>query len=361
MKTNRHVLLTFFLIAAAVSLRAETFDLVLRHGRVVDGAGNPASFADIAIKNGRIAAIGRIPGEAKAEIDATGLIIAPGFIDVHTHAEEIDELPLGENFARMGVTSIVLGNCGSSVLKVGDFFRRLESTNISVNVATLMGHGSVRRKAMGGSFSRPPTVEEMETMKQMVEEAMKEGAVGLSTGLIYLPGSYAKTEEIIEVAKVAAAYDGIYASHMRGEGREIFDSLAEVFRIAREARIRAEVSHIKLSGNRAWGQADQVIGAIENARAQGLDITQDQYVYTASSTGLGQLVPEEYREKTKLRETLAHPEQKARLAQEMKATLKRNGRKDYAYAVIASYTADPGSPKENQQQSVCPEPARNAD
>ena len=341
MKASRSLLFGLCLLMAGAGLRAQTFDLILRNGRVVDGTGNPAYFADVAVKDGRIAAIGKGRGEAKEEIDIRGLILAPGFIDVHTHAEEIDELPLAENFARMGVTSIVLGNCGSSVLEVGEFFRRLEATNVSVNVATLIGHGSVRSKAMGGSFPRPPTPEEMQTMKALVAGAMKDGAVGLSTGLIYLPGAYASTEEIIELAKVAAQSGGIYASHMRGEGRDIFDSLAEVFRIAREAGIRAEVSHIKLSGKPAWGQADKVLAAIEKARAEGLDITQDQYVYTASSTGLGQLLPDAYREGTKLHEALAHPEQKARLIAEMTAKLKNNGRKDYAYAVIASYKHDP--------------------
>ena len=295
---NSHwrVVLALLFGFAAAPLSAASFDLIIRHGRVVDGTGNPAFFADVAVKDGRIAALGKISGEAHMEIDAAGLTIAPGFIDVHTHAEEIDEQPLAENFLRMGVTTLVLGNCGSSVLDVGDFFRRLEATNISPNVATLIGHGTVRGKAMGGSFMRPPTSEELEQMKAIVQQAMKEGAVGISTGLIYLPGAFAKTEEIIELARVAASFDGIYASHMRSESDEIFQALDEVFRIAREAGIHAEVSHIKLSGKSNWGQTAKVIAAIERARAEGLDITQDQYVYTASSTGISHLVPEKYRE-----------------------------------------------------------------
>jgi len=341
MKSSREVVLAAVVALACPGLSAQSYDLLLRHGRVADGTGNPSFFADVAIKDGRIAAIGKIDTTAKAEIDARGLTIAPGFIDVHTHAEDIDELPLAENFVRMVVTTVVLGNCGSSVLRVGEFFRRLEATNISVNVATLIGHGSIRKQAMGGSFARPPAAGEMAKMKDLVEEAMKDGAVGLSTGLIYLPGVYAKTEEIIDLAKVAAQFDGIYASHMRGEGRDIFDSLAEVFRVARKAGIRAEISHIKLSGPVAWGQANKVLARIENARAEGLDITADQYVYTASSTGISQLVPEEYRDAARLREVLARPEQKARLIAEMKSSLKSNGRKDYAYVVIASCTHDP--------------------
>jgi N-acyl-D-amino-acid deacylase len=224
---------------------------------------------------------------------------------------------------------------------VAEFFRRLEATNISPNVATLIGHGAVRGKVMGGSFMRPPTAEELEQMKAIVEQAMKDGAVGLSTGLIYLPGTFAKTEEIIELAKVVARYDGIYASHMRDEGREILDALNELFRIAREADIRAEISHLKLSGKSSWGQTAKVLAAIERARADGLDITQDQYVYTASSTGLGQLVPEKYREGGKFAERLADAEEKARLIADMKEKLKKVGRENYAYAVIASYKHDP--------------------
>ncbi|PYI81999.1 MAG: N-acyl-D-amino-acid deacylase, partial [Verrucomicrobia bacterium] len=138
----------------------------------------------------------------------------------------------------------------------------MEQTNFTPNIATLIGHGTVRRQAMGGSFDRSPTADELEKMKALVEHAMKEGAVGLSTGLIYLPGTFAKTEEIIELARVASAYGGIYASHMRDEGTGIFESLDELFRIAREANIRAEISHIKLSGNAAWGQPKKVISAI---------------------------------------------------------------------------------------------------
>jgi N-acyl-D-amino-acid deacylase len=327
-------------VAAPLSA-AEPFDLIVRNGRVADGTGNPAFFADVAVKAGRIAALGKIRGTARMEIDAAGLTIAPGFIDVHTHAEDIDELPLAENFVRMGVTTLVLGNCGSSALNVGEFFRRLEATNISPNVATLIGHGTVRGKAMGGSFMRPPTGEELDQMKSMVEQAMNDGAAGISTGLIYLPGTFAKTEEIIELAKVAARSDGIYASHMRSESQEIFEALDEVFRIAREAGIRAEVSHIKLSGKSNWGRTARVIAALERARAEGLDITQDQYVYTASSTGISQLVPEKYREGGQFTNRLADPEQKARMMAEMKANLKKGGRDDYAYAVIASCKHDP--------------------
>ena len=174
MRTHRLLLLFWIVTLAILPLRAATYDVLIRHGRIVDGSGNPAFFADVAIRDGRVVAIGKISGDAALEMDAKGLVVAPGFIDVHTHAEEIDELPLGENFVRMGVTTLVLGNCGSSALDVAGFFRRLEATNISPNVATLIGHGTVRGKVMGGSFLRPPTAEELEKMKGMVEQGMKD-------------------------------------------------------------------------------------------------------------------------------------------------------------------------------------------
>jgi len=330
------------ILLISLGVRAETYDLIIRHGRIVDGTGNPAWFGDVAVNNGRIAALGRIVGEARREIDATHLIVAPGFIDVHTHADDVAQFPLAENFVRMGVTTVVVGNCGGSALDIGKLFRDIEATNVSINVASLIGHGTVRSRAMGGSFDRPPTSDELAKMKAMVEQGMKDGSVGLSTGLIYLPGTFAKTDEIIELAKVASAYDGIYASHMRDEGKGIFNSLDEVFRIAREAHIRAEVSHIKLSGNSSWGQADKVIAALERARAEGLDITEDEYAYDASSTGISQLVPEAAREggHAKFLERLDDPAQKTAMIEKMHASLKNNGRKDYSYAVVAEYKHD---------------------
>jgi len=334
-------LATTLLWLGCAALPAQTYDLILRGGRVADGTGNPAFLADIAVKAGRIAAIGKISGDAKKDLDVAGLVVAPGFMDVHTHAEDIEDLPRGENFLRMGVTTLVLGNCGGSVLNVGEFFRKLEAAGISPNVATLIGHGTVRGRVMGGSFRRPPNELELGQMKVFVEQAMKDGAAGLSTGLIYLPGTYAKTEEIIELAKVAGAYDGIYASHLRSESEEIFTALEELFRIAREAGIRAEVSHIKLSGNSNWGQAEKVLGLVEKARAEGLDITQDQYVYTASSTGISTLIPSAWREgSVKFSSRIADPAQKTKLVAEMKQHAAQTGRADYSYAVIASYRPD---------------------
>ncbi len=337
------VLIAFVFFMTIARAEEPAYDFILRHGRIIDGTGNPAYHADLAVKDGRIAAIGQITATAKQEFDATNLVIAPGFIDVHTHAEDVDDQPLAENFVRMGVTTLVLGNCGASELNLGVFFHHLEERTFSPNVASLIGHGTIRRRAMHGSFDRVPTPEELEQMKALVRQAMEDGAVGMSTGLIYLPGAFAKTEEIIECAKVAAEFGGLYATHQRSESREIFQSLDEIFRIAREAHIRVEISHLKLSGPGNWGKTDQVLAAIEKARAEGLDVTQDEYVYTASSTGISQLVPESMREGggAKFLERLHDPAVKAKFVEQMKETLSKRPGTDYAYAVIASYKHEP--------------------
>jgi N-acyl-D-amino-acid deacylase len=318
------------------------FDLAVRGGRVVDGSGSPAQFADIGVRAGRIAQVGRI-GRATQDIDASGLIVAPGFIDVHTHSENVLQRRHGANFTRMGATTLVIGNCGGSTPDVAQFFRRLEEGGAGVNVATLIGHNTVRTAAMGGAFDRVPTEAELDAMRKAVDRAMRDGAVGLSTGLIYLPGTFAKTGEITELARVAARHDGIYVSHMRNEGNRIFEALDELFQIARDAKIRAEVSHIKLGGKSMWGKADQVLAKIEEARGLGLDITQDQYVYTASSTGISSLIPAFAREggAAEFRKRIADPEQKAKVIAGMKQALQARQQESYDYAVIASYRGDP--------------------
>lgn len=337
------ILAIFLLLAFPLFSRADNFDVIIRHGLIVDGTGNPGYHADVAVKDGRIAAIGKISGAAKEEIDAAGLVIAPGFIDVHTHADDVADFPLAENFLRMGVTSIVVGNCGSSDLDIGKLFQKIEATKVSLNVATLIGHNTVRSSAMGGSFDREPTAAEREKMKSIIRQAMADGAVGLSTGLIYRPGTFSGSDEIVELTKEIAPFDGIYTSHMRHEDYRIDSALDEVFRVAREAKVRAEVSHIKLGGERAWGQADRVLKKIEAARAEGLDITQDQYAYTASSTSLSQLIPDWAFDggKAKFKSANADPELHAKLVMEMRQKIRDRGATNYAYAVIARYAHDP--------------------
>lgn len=319
------------------------YDLVVRDGRVLDGAGNPPFRADIGVRRGRIAAIGQRLGPGRIEVNARGKIVAPGFIDVHTHGEDIERLPLAENFIRQGVTTIILGNCGESRSDLGRYFGVLDRTGIAPNVASLIGHGTVRGRAMGGSFSRRPTDAEMDKMKGLVDRAMRAGALGMSTGLIYQPGVFGTTEELIELSRVVARYDGIYTSHMRSEGNAILAALAEVFAVAEGAGVRCEVSHIKLSGNNNWGRAAEILGVIAGARARGLDITQDQYVYTASSTTLSQLLPQWARVggADGYRARLADPQQKGTIVEEMKAALAGRGKDTYDWVTITSCQSDP--------------------
>lgn len=336
----RFACILFLLSSSAV---AADFDLLITNARIADGTGVPLVSGGVAIKDKRVVAVGEVKGSAEMQIDARGNVLAPGFIDVHTHSEDICKLPAAENFLRMGVTTIVTGNCGNSRTDVAQFFKEIEDARVAINVATLIGHNSVRQKGMGGSFIRAPSPEQLETMKSLVVQAMKDGAVGLSTGLIYVPGSFAKTEEIIALAKVASAHGGIYASHMRAETVKIFSALEELIRIAREAKIRAEVSHLKLTGPTAWGKADEVIAVLDKARADGLSITHDQYAYTASSTGLRQLIPDSALEgqREDFIARIADPAKKAAIIEEMNKSRERQGRKDYGYAVIARFNADP--------------------
>lgn len=336
-------LLMLSLLLTAPAVMAADFDLLITNARIADGSGAALTTGSIGIKDRRIVAVGKVAGSSGVTMDAGGRVVAPGFIDVHTHSEDILQKPLAENFLRMGVTTIVTGNCGSSHVDVAAFFRELEQVGVTLNVATLIGHNSIRREAMGGSFLRAPSAEQMARMKSFVEVAMKDGAVGLSTGLIYTPGTYAKTEEIIELAKVAASHDGIHASHMRAETVKIFGAIEELVRVAREAKIRTELSHIKLSGPTAWGKTAEVLALLDKARAEGLAITQDQYAYTASSTGLVQLIPDKALDggREAFLKRLADPVQKAEILDEMRKSRERQGRKDYGYAVIAQFRPDP--------------------
>jgi N-acyl-D-amino-acid deacylase len=321
---------------------APRFDLVITNARVVDGTGNPWFRADVAVKDGRIARIGRInPADAAKVLDARGQIVAPGFIDVHTHVETIYEQPDAENFVRMGVTSLVTGNCGYSATDIAGFLGKIKEQPLTVNLATLVAHGSVRSKVMGLE-NRAPSPEELRQMEALVEQAMKDGAVGLSTGLIYLPGTYAKTDEIVALARVAARYGGLYATHMRNEGNDVMPAIRESLQIGEQAGMPVEISHFKISSRKLWGQSAQTVGLVREARQRGQVVTVDQYAYTASSTSLDSRLPswllEGGREEGKKR--LAEKSVRERVAREMKEALKAGGFKDYDYAVVAGYEPD---------------------
>ena len=323
-------------------------ELIVRHGKILDGAGNDWFYGDVQIRGGRIVAVGQVP-PARAgveEIDASELIVAPGFIDVHTHADrDVIGAPLAENFVRDGVTTIVTGNCGGSVRDVGAYFERIRERGAGLNVATLIGHNDVLEAVKGGGAARL-TPEQMDKAREIVRQAMKDGAVGMSTGLIYRPGIYSPPEEIIELQKVAAGFGGIYATHMRSEGSEIIDAIDEALRVGREANCRVEISHFKLPSDVAKriGGAPTTLGRVLAARAAGQEVWLDQYPYTASSTSLSVMLPDWVYDKgnDEAKKRLADPEQVKKILADMKANYEtKRGRRNLGYAVISSCKVEP--------------------
>ena len=253
-----------------IKLFAQEADVLIINGKVLDGTGNSWFYADLAVKDGRIIKIGSVKNwHTTRTIDASGLVVAPGFIDVHTHIEGDEKKnPIASNFIYDGVTSVITGNCGLSEVNIGKYFSMIDSLKLSINVAALVGHNDVR-KAVMGSANRDPSEAEMQQMEAIVKKAMEDGAVGLSTGLIYIPGTYSKTIEIVRLAKVAAAYHGVYASHMRDEGDSVTAAIEEALHIGREAKMPVEISHFKLSGQQNWGRSKETVPMIIQARKEG--------------------------------------------------------------------------------------------
>ena len=318
------------------------YDVVIAGGRVVDGTGRPGTPGDVAIRDGRIAAIGRIPrSQAARVIDASGLTVAPGFIDVHTHADGLVDRPAAANFTRMGVTTIVAGNCGSSALDIGAALAALRDSPGAVNYATLIGHNTIRSAVMG-SDDRAPRVAEIARMKALVWKGMADGAVGFSTGLQYVPGTYAHTPEIVDLAKVAANAGGIYASHMRNEGTALEDAIAETIRVGELTGGRVEISHLKVDSPSRWGASVKALAMIDAARLRGVDVRADQYAYTAASSGLGIRFPSWVLEggQTKIAERLNTPATWAKIKSEMAALLDERGLRDLSFAFVALYRPD---------------------
>ena len=305
--------LIFLLFVTQAAFGAETVmnhDLILRNGTVYDGAGGLPIVADVAIDGDRIAAIGDLSDhEAETEIDVEGLAVAPGFINVLSWSN-LSLLQDGRSLSdiRQGVTLEVMGEGhsmgplneamkeekreGQSDIRyevawttLGEYLQHLEDRGVSTNVASFVGASTVRQHVMGYE-DRPATAQELERMKDLVRSAMREGAMGLSSALVYVPGSFADTAELVELASAAAGFDGLYTSHMRNEGKTIFDALDEFITIVRQSGIRGEIYHLKVSGKENWGKLDEVIRRIEAARAEGLPVTADVYPYHASSTGL---------------------------------------------------------------------------
>lgn len=264
-------------------------DILLKNGTILDGTGKPGVLGSVAIKNDKIIAVGKFePGKVALVIDCEGLVIVPGFIDLHNHSDSQVIHPQVSglmNFLTQGCTTIVTGNCGSGPVNVAEYHQKLMEAGVGTNVAHLLPQGSLRSEVMGTAL-RAPKPEELEEMKSLADKAMQDGAWGMSTGLIYVPGTYSKTEELIEIAKVVAKHHGIYASHIRGEGTDLLGSVEEALRIGREAKLPVHISHFKSSGRDAWGLVQRAAKQVEAARQQGQIVTADQYPYIASSTSL---------------------------------------------------------------------------
>jgi N-acyl-D-amino-acid deacylase len=311
-------------------------DLLLRGGTVVDGTGSAPRQADVGIRGDRIAFIGNAK-EAKLHavrvLDARSLVIAPGFIDPHTHADaDLSSATRNSNvnYLMQGVTTVIVGNDGLGTPRVTEMLEKWEQQGIGTNTGVLVGHGVVRREVLGLGDVQP-TGEQLDQMRALVHGAMEQGAFGLSTGLYYVPGSFAKTEEVIELAKVAAAAGGIYDTHMRDEGSYsigLLGSIEETIRIGREADIPVHISHIKALGPDVWGYSVPAIERIRKARAEGVDVTASQYPYTASSTNLVPALLPPWAQADKPEDVLARLIDSAprrRLLEEMTENLKRRG------------------------------------
>jgi len=298
------------------------YDLIIGRGVIVDGTGSPPFRADIGIVGDRIEVVGDLSGErAEVVLDASNLVVAPGFIDMHNHSDvSIFEVPTADNYVLQGVTTIVVGNCGHSPAPLsdvnreefvkeikrehpdvevswesfGEYLKALEELGPTINIAPLVGHGTVRSAVLGFSPEQP-SERDLEKMKEYVREAMEAGAFGISTGLIYIPGAFSTTEEVVELAKVSARYGGLYATHMRNEGVKLLDSVYEAVTIGVKAGIPVEISHLKASGRPSWGKVEAALKVIEDYASRGFDISADAYPYTAASTSLLTLLPKDIR------------------------------------------------------------------
>ncbi len=317
------VLLTFGPLAGAAAAQTPQYDVVIRNGRVLDGSGNPWIAADVAIKDGRFARIGRVVGKGQREIDAKGLYVSPGWIDMMDQSGSVlRQNGLADNKLLMGVTTAIGGEGGTPVPaeQVSEYFAELERQGISINFGTYFSQTQTRVAVLGTS-SRAPTAEELERMKAIMETAMKAGAMGMTTALIYPPSSYTTTEELIEVAKVAAKYGGIYASHIRGEGKELVQSVEEAIAIGEKSGLPVEIFHLKAAYQPGWGKLMREAGEkIEAARSRGVDVAADIYLYTAGGTGLEATIPSWAFEggREKLFEHLKDAKTRQRLKEEIK-------------------------------------------
>jgi N-acyl-D-aspartate/D-glutamate deacylase len=292
----------FALLLCVPPLAASEPSTILRNATIHDGTGQAGYVGHVLIQGEKIVAVGKV-GEKKfeKEIDCTGLVVCPGFIDLHTHCDDGLLGKVGKankNYIMQGCTLVVTGNCGSGPHEVAAYFRKLEAGGIGPNEIHLAPHNSIRSAVMG-NVNRAPTAEEQAKMEALVDAAMKDGCFGMATGLIYNPGTYSKTEEIAGLAKVVGKHGGLYASHIRNEGSGLLTAIEEALTIGKEGNCRVHISHIKASGRAAWGTSSAAVALIEKAQKAGQAVTADQYPYIASSTSLKAIVvPTKYREGT---------------------------------------------------------------
>ncbi len=336
----RFLLFGFALAAAS----AADYELIIRNARVLDGTGNPWYVADVGIHAGKIDAIGRLNNRtADRTIDAAQRILSPGFIDVHTHVESgIEKVPRGDNYLLDGVTTVVTGNCGSSILDLGGWFRKLEALRIGLNIASLIGHNTVRAEVIGTSFQKAAD-RDIEQMQRLVDRGMADGAVGFSTGLIYIPGTYSDTREVVALAKSAGRYGGVYASHMRDEGVDVLAAIEEAVKAGREANLRVQLSHFKIDNRRLWGYSEESLALVEKYRSEGVDVVVDQYPYDRSSTNLGITLPSWALAdgSRKVQERLNNAALRTKIKGEMAKMLRDKGQPDFSYATVASFRPNP--------------------
>jgi dihydroorotase/N-acyl-D-amino-acid deacylase len=275
-----------------------TYSILISDVFLIDGTGAPGQTADVAVAGDRIAAVGDLDdAEAAVRIDGSGLVLAPGFIDIHSHATSssiedspVVKRPLAENYIRQGVTTVIGGQDGSSPLDIGAALAFLDQNPASINVGLMIGHGSIRAFVVGAE-DRPASPDELERMTEFVERGMEDGAFGISSGLEYTPGQFASTEELIAVSRPAGARGGLHTSHIRDEGGGLLESVAEIIRVGEESGARPHITHHKVVGKGRWGLSSESLGLIDEARERGLEAASDVYPYTASSTGLTILFP----------------------------------------------------------------------
>jgi dihydroorotase/N-acyl-D-amino-acid deacylase len=283
----RHALIAATAVIALAARQPAPYDLLIKNGRIVDGTGTPWFLGDVAIRGDAIAKIAPAIDEPAARvIDVHGHVIAPGFIDIHTHARRgITQAPTAPNYARQGVTTVMEGPDGSSPLPLAPFLAQMEALKTSINIGSFVGQGSVR-SAVVGDVDRAATPEEIQKMVALVEQGMKDGAFGMSTGLFYVPGTFTPTAEVIELAKAAGRFGGMHESHQRDDAAKLLDSVNETIAIGEKGHLPTQISHAKVVGVANWGRSADLLALVDAARSRGVDVTIDQYPYTASSTSV---------------------------------------------------------------------------